>query len=213
MKLILHPSYFMDVVSLVHAYHTKEISWDLHDSFVKQTYRNRCYIAAANGRLSLQVPITHSKIAHSVPYASVAIDHSQLWISNHLKSIKSAYRSSPFYDYYAHEIQELYAAVPEKLQDWNLLTARYLFKRLHINALQTNCDDYASNPTATSLITAKAKPLLHLEPYMQVFQEKFDFLQPLSGLDLLFNEGPSAGAYLKSQGLKCFKDPAMYDTL
>jgi len=201
MKLVLHPSYFMDVISLVHAYHAQEISWDLHDSFVKQTYRNRCLIAAANGKLSLQVPIIHSKTAHAVPYAAVAVDHSQPWASNHLKSIKSAYKSSPFYDYYAHEIQELYANVPEKLQEWNLLTARYLFNRLHINALQTASDDYTANLTASRLITAKTPPLHPVEPYMQVFQEKHGFLQPLSGLDLLFNEGPSAGVYLKSQVL------------
>lgn len=198
----LHPSYFMDVVSLVHAYHAGTITWDLHDSFIKQTYRNRTVIAAANGKLALQIPIVHTRSEHSTPYSDICIDHSQPWASNHLKSIQSAYRSSPFYDFYADELAELFAYVPEKLQDWNLRTAQYLFKRMNIQASITLSDDYTANKTATRLVTAKTTPLLDLDNYMQVFQEKFGFLQPLSGLDLLFNEGPSAGVYLKSQGCK-----------
>ncbi|MDP5102123.1 MAG: WbqC family protein [Nonlabens sp.] len=206
----LHPSYFMDVVSLVYAYHAGVITWDLHDSFIKQTYRNRTVIAAANGKLALQIPIVHTKSEHSAPYKSIQIDNSQPWASNHLKSIQSAYRSSPFYDYYAHELMALFTDIPEKLQDWNLRTAQYLFKRMNIQAAITLSDDYTANKTAARLVTAKTAPLLHLDNYMQVFQEKFGFLQPLSGLDLLFNEGPSAGVYLKSQGYKLEPAPASH---
>ncbi len=199
MTLVLHAAYFMDVVTLVHAYHASLITWDLHDSYTKQTYRNRCNIAAANGVLALNIPIIHTKQDQSVPFKNICIDHRQPWVQNHLKSIKSAYSSSPFYDFYEDELLELYERVPDKLQDWNLLTSQYLLKRLHITGTQTYSETYLNDYTAKQLITTKQKPILQIAPYMQVFQEKYGFIQPLSGLDLLFNEGPSAGVYLKNQ--------------
>lgn len=202
MRLVLHPTFFMDVVTLVFAYHASEIIWDLHDSYVKQTYRNRCYIAAANGKLALQIPVIHTQKINSIPYSDICIDHSQNWATNHLKSIQSAYKSSPFYDYYETDLIQLYTDIPEKLQDFNIRTAQYVMKRCNITTPFKTTAFYEANQLATRLITAKKEALLHLDHYMQVFQEKHGFLQPLSGLDLLFNEGPSAGVYLKSQGLE-----------
>lgn len=199
MNLVLHAAYFIDVVTLLHTYHVDQITWDLNDNYTKQTYRNRAYIAAANGSLPLNIPIVHSKQDQSEPFNNIYIDHSQPWVQNHLKSIKSAYRSSPFYEFYEDDILELYERVPEKLQDWNLLTAQYLLKKMHISCLQTYSDTYLNDYTAKQLITAKQKPIVQVAPYMQVFQEKYGFIQPLSGLDLLFNLGPSAGVYLKNQ--------------
>ena len=40
------------------------------------------------------------------------------------------------------------------------------------------------------------------EPYTQVFNSKHGFLNNLSILDLLFNEGPNALSYLERQSLK-----------
>lgn len=196
--ITLHPSYFMDVYSLIHAYHATGICWDVHDSFVKQTYRNRCYIAAANGKLSLQIPIIHTQKVHSIAYNQVQIDHTQPWVNNHLKSIESAYRSSPFYEYYKDSFIALYDSIPDSLQQWNLRTAHYLLRKMNIDKKQSYSDLYTASKLATQLITAKNKQLIDLPAYMQVFQEKHGFIQPLSGVDLLFNEGPSAGVYLKN---------------
>ena len=45
------------------------------------------------------------------------------------------------------------------------------------------------------------KDVTKIEPYTQVFEEKNGFLNNLSILDLLFNEGRYAVAYLKNQTL------------
>ncbi|KQC33678.1 WbqC domain containing protein [Nonlabens sp. YIK11] len=198
MSLIIHPSYFVDVESLVHIYHCGQLVVDANDSYVKQTYRSRCYIAAANGPLTLNIPIVHDGKQNSTLYKDVLIDLSQPWASNHLKSITSAYKSSPYYEYYEDDLMELYQDIPEKLMEWNIKTMQWLLSQLNLATDLNFTDDYQSDELATYLITAKKRSDLEIKPYMQVFQEKHGFLQPLSGLDLLFNLGPSSRAYLKS---------------
>ncbi len=201
-ELIIHPSYFPDVISLIHIHKANSITFEVHDSYVKQTYRNRTNIAAANGKLTLNIPIIHQKKGHSVPYHSIEIDHTQSWKSNHLKSIKSAYYSSPYFEYYQDDLERLYESIPETLLIWNIKTTYFLLEHLHITKEIVKTATYKNDMVAKQLITAKGTQPIKLDPYIQVFQEKHGFLQPLSGLDLLFNLGPAAGSYLKSQYLK-----------
>lgn len=202
MKLVLHPSYFIDVVSLVHLYHSDIIVLEKQDSYLKQTYRNRCYIAAANGKLALNIPIIHQKSGGSVPYSSIEIDHSQDWATQHLKSIKSAYNSSPFYEYYEADLIQLFEDVPQHLMDWNIKTMFWVLDLLSISKKFEETKVYLDNHIAKQLVTAKQAPILSLNPYIQVFQEKHGFINALSSLDLLFNLGPSSGVYLNEQQAK-----------
>ena len=197
MSLTLHPSYFMDVVTLACIYKASSVVIDTNDSYVKQTYRNRCLIAGANGTLVLNIPVTHQGKGTSVSYASIEMDHSQPWATNHLKSIGSAYRSSPYFEYYEDDLKALYAEIPLKLSDWNLKTMTWICNLLHIDTRWNESTEYTNNPEATYLITAKKDYKETLLPYMQVFQEKHGFTPHLSALDLLFNLGPSARDYLK----------------
>ncbi|WP_194850461.1 WbqC family protein [Nonlabens antarcticus] len=201
MSLVLHPSYFMDVVTLHHVYNASRVCIDINDSFVKQTYRNRCVIAAANAKLTLNIPIIHQGSTSSVAYCSIEIDNTQSWASNHMKSIGSAYRNSPYFEYYEDDLKQLYAIIPERLADWNLKTMHWLCDRLHITPEWEYASSYRNHSLATYLITAKKEYLEKLPTYMQVFQEKHGFIEHLSALDLLFNLGPSARDYLKNLNL------------
>ncbi len=194
--MVLHPSYFLDLISLYHLYHADRLILEVHDSYVKQTYRNRCYIAAANGKLALNIPIIHEQKKDSVAYGDIRIDHSQPWATNHLKSIKSAYQSSPYYEYYEDELVLLFSEIPEKLMDWNIKTMGWLFHHLQIVRQFEFTTSYEANSLAEKLITAKRKPDTLLPDYIQVFQERYGFVYPLSSLDLLFNLGPAARVYL-----------------
>lgn len=202
MPLTLHPSYFMDVESLVHLFHCNKIVLDLNDSYVKQTYRSRCYIAAANGSLTLNIPIIHSGTGSSMLYKEVLIDHSQPWPVNHLKSITSAYKNSPYYEFYEDDLKAFFKEIPEHLVEWNQKTNEWLLSQLQIEKEVRYATNYLGDDLATYLITAKKKSKLQLDPYLQVFQEKYEFQQPLSGLDLLFNLGPAARVYLKGQHIR-----------
>jgi hypothetical protein len=196
MALIINPTYFIDVVSLKALYDTDKIQIEAHGNYVKQTYRNRCYIAAANGKLALNIPIIHTGAGHSVSYDQIRIDHQQSWASNHLKSIKSAYNSSPFYEYYEDDLKTLFADIPDSLMQWNLKTLEFTISQLGIQKDILFTDEFENDSIAERLATAKAQPLYDIPRYIQVFQEKHGFMPALSSLDLLFNLGPEAIAYL-----------------
>jgi hypothetical protein len=201
-EIIIHPSYFVDVIALVHIHKSSSLLLETQDSYVKQTYRNRTYIAAANGKLALNIPVIHQKKGNSVPYNSIEIDHSQNWATTHLKSIKSAYYSSPYFEYYQDDLEILFKDIPTSLIEWNIKTLHFLLEHLQLHREIRITQDYQNDPLAMRLIDAKDRPLMHISPYIQVFQEKYGFTQPLSGLDVLFNLGPASGTYLKNQYLQ-----------
>ena len=79
---------------------------DIHEFFRKQSYRNRCVIAGANGPLNLIVPIQRESGKTKVK--DIKIDHSQNWKKIHWKSLESAYRTSPYFEYYEHLFYPVY---------------------------------------------------------------------------------------------------------
>ncbi|MFT6196699.1 MAG: hypothetical protein ACJAXY_001024 [Nonlabens sp.] len=198
-EICIHPSYFVDVITLIHIHKSQVVVLETQDSYVKQTYRNRTYIAAANGKLALNIPIIHQKTGHSISYNAVEMDLSQTWATTHLKSIKSAYYSSPYFEYYQDDLETLFKDIPNSLIKWNIKTLHFLLKNLQLHKEIKVTQEYQNDTLAHRLITAKGTPLITLDSYIQVFQEKHGFSQPLSGLDLLFNLGPAAGHYIKSQ--------------
>ena len=58
---LLYPTYFPNIVSYVVISQSDEIVFEICDSYQKQTYRNRCYIYGANGKLSLNIPVHYSQ--------------------------------------------------------------------------------------------------------------------------------------------------------
>ena len=70
---------------------------DLLENFNKQSYRNRCVIASPNGSLSLVIPVIRKSKNR---FKDVKIDASQNWKKVHWKSLESAYRSSPYFEFY-----------------------------------------------------------------------------------------------------------------
>lgn len=91
---------------------------EAHDSYIKQTYRNRCRIYACDGVLSLTVPV-------SLPFGSkeiggAVIDYSKPWLQQHERAIISAYRTSAFFEYYQDDIFPILDSRPHLLAELNL---------------------------------------------------------------------------------------------
>ncbi|MGC8803540.1 MAG: WbqC family protein [Bacteroidales bacterium] len=182
----------------------KHIYLEQWESYLKQSYRNRCYILSANGLLPLTVPIVHT--GEKMLITNVRIDYSKRWIPMHLRAIESAYRSSPFYLYYYDDITAIYEKKFEFLWEMNLA-----FLKLSLQLLQMEVEikftaGYQQVPQPfddfTQVIHPKRKfqqpdPDFIPKPYHQVFSEKFGFVPNLSILDLLFNTGPEAVYWLK----------------
>jgi hypothetical protein len=183
-----------------------EIYIEQHENFIKQTYRNRTVILGANGPVSLIVPIEKGR-TKKILIKDLRIAFDEEWQRNHWRTIFSAYNSSPFFEYYADDLQPFFRKKFEFLFDLNLQIAETLIEILEIDSKIELSSDFEKIPANCLNLREQISPKIHLinsdpnfriQPYTQVFSEKFGFIPDLSILDLLFNEGPSAAELLKN---------------
>jgi hypothetical protein len=170
-----------------------------HDSYQKQTYRNRCVIATANGPQVLTVPVEVSGEKQEVREVRIS-DHNN-WRRVHWNALQSAYSESPFFDYYADDIRPFFEQRYAFLVDFNEAIRQKICELIDIHPqveytteyVQQHADDYRD------VIHAKhPQPDSDFEPrpYWQVFRDKHGFQPNLSILDLLFCMGPESIFYL-----------------
>ncbi|MEM6697166.1 MAG: WbqC family protein [Bacteroidota bacterium] len=171
------------------------------EHYQKRSYRNRCHIMGANGLLRLSIPLQSGK-NQQMNIREVKISHQENWRQLHWKSISSAYRNAPFFEYYADYLAPFFEQKEQFLFDWNY---KLLIQILDLLQLENNTqlsEQYEPMPASPIVdlrnsIQAKKsrhKEVLDLEviPYAQVFQERHGFVPNLSILDLLFCTGPQA---------------------
>lgn len=178
-----------------------------HESYLKQSYRNRCVIMVANGLLPLVIPV-EKESGTKMPIRDVRIDYSQPWQRAHWKSMRAAYSSSPFYAYYADDLLPFYERKERFLFDFNLQLTELLLHLLGIRRELLLTERYEPAGTLAGQdyrlsISPKerlAQPddTFNPQPYYQVFAERWGFSPNLSVLDLLFNEGTNAATILKA---------------
>jgi len=205
MNIILHPSYFPNIAHFMAIVNAEEVTFEVDDNFQKQTYRNRTYIYAANGKLLLNIPVIHTQ-KNRQKYRDVKIANRDKWQSLHWKSLESAYRTSPFFEFYEDDLKSLFSKEADNLLDFNLECFNVICDCLQLD-LKTSktisfIKEVEDNRDYRHLVNAKKKQSLKLESYTQVFSNKHGFISNLSILDLLFNEGPNALNYLESQQLE-----------
>lgn len=201
-QILLHLPYFGPVSHFRELVKPANIWFENDDNYQKQTFRNRMYIYGANGKLLLNIPIKHlPKEVHNQhqKYRDVMIESDFPWQKHHWKSLKSAYQTSPFFEFYEDDLGPLYHAPYKFLMDFNYACFEKICScfQLEINFRKTS--EYIKEPLhmddKRDLINAKKE--LQLPPYNQVFQDKEGFIPNLSILDLMFNEGPNSLNYLK----------------
>lgn len=90
-----------------------------HENYIKQTYRNRCVILGSNGPLCLVIPVEQGR-RPGLRIRDTRIVWYERWQVNHWRAISSAYRNSPYFDYYADEIRPFYEKKWDYLFDFNL---------------------------------------------------------------------------------------------
>lgn len=179
----------------------------LPEPYRKQTYRNRCAILTANGKMTLTVPVHKSTLRTA--FTEVRIDHSKSWGRLHWRALTSAYNRSPFFLYYQDALHPFFHESTEiSLYQYNLKLINKLFELLgwgdgsgkcRLAGQDKGCDESAAVYLPSKDGNGLIAPDL-LEPYTQVFLQDKGFLPDLSILDLLFNLGPESLAYLERQG-------------
>ncbi|SFZ93318.1 WbqC-like protein family protein [Flaviramulus basaltis] len=204
MNIIIHPTYFPNIAHFAAMINAKEIVFEMDDSFLKQTYRNRAYIYGANGKLALNIPVIHSQ-KNRQKYRDVKIFNEENWQDIHWKSLLSAYRTSPFFEYYEDELLPLFTQKADYILDFNLkcfeVVCDCLQLDLNISKTETYQKIIEDKTDFRYLVNAKKEMLQQFDNYTQVFSDKHGFTPNLSILDLLFNEGPNTLNYLESQTL------------
>ncbi|NND87958.1 MAG: hypothetical protein HKM28_01780 [Flavobacteriaceae bacterium] len=202
-SVLLHPSYFPTIAHMVAAAQADRVIFEMHDNYQKQTYRNRAYIAHAQGKLLLNVPVKHSQTERQKT-SEINVETNFPWQSQHLKSLQTAYRTSPFFEFYEDELLEIFTRPVTHLMEHNLFIFNILCELIGLSVEVDFTEEYKTTPELTDgrdLIKARKGLKFEFEPYTQVFIDKHGFLPNLSVLDLLFNQGPDTLSYLEQQQL------------
>lgn len=202
-NILIHPTYFPSISHYVAMLKADSITFEMEDNFQKQTNRNRMYIYSPNGIQMLNIPIKHSKEKHQ-KYKDVRIENDFGWQKNHFKSLEAAYRTSPFFEYFEDDFRPLFEKRHEFIMDLNLEIFELVNRALGIKIIPEKTTEFFHDvPNFIDLrhLANGKKDTTQLETYTQVFNDKHGFINNLSILDLLFNEGRYAVDYLKNQTL------------
>lgn len=196
MNALLATTYFGPVQWYQKLYRADIAVIDGDETYVKQSYRNRCYIAAANGVQALTVPVEKARLMRDVRIS----DHGD-WRRVHWNAIVSAYGESPFFEYYQDDLRPFYERRWEFLYDFNEAIRETVCELIDIRPnllsfishLSPSFIDFrtAINPKHPAP-DADFQP----KPYYQVHTMRYSFQANLSVLDLLLNMGPESIFYL-----------------
>ena len=198
---IILSSNYLPPVSYFHAIAKNEgnIVLDKFEHFPKQTYRNRAKIATANGVLDLIVPIQHGR-KERIAIKDIKINYDHDWQRLHWLSIQTAYRSSPYFEFYEDDFKPFYEVKYDYLFDFNLAQFELILKCLKLKRIINYTSSYEKEYDALdfrNLIHPKKDSILiSPKPYYQIFEERHGFIADLSIVDLIFNQGPQSKNYL-----------------
>jgi len=200
--LILSTAYYPPVKYFAEIIKSEKILIEQHETYPKQTYRNRCYIYSANGVLPLSIPVEKGSF-HKVKLMDIKIDYSRKWQREHIHAIKSAYNSSAFFEFYAEQVLLPLESQYEYLIDLNMGILNILFNILEIDTkiekTVSFIKDYGIDfHDMRYSFSPKNKTAYQPREYFQVFSPAHGFKQNLSILDLLFNMGPETWSYLRT---------------
>jgi hypothetical protein len=194
-------------------YERQEIIIEQYDHYTKQTYRNRCRVAGANGLIDLTVPVVNDHGKKTL-MKDTRIDYSTPWQQVHWRTILSSYASSPYFEY----TRDLFHLFYESRQYNYLIDLNHSLVETTLDALEITANVSPSSFFSDLLdndprerIHPKKRFLsnrYHYEPvkYHQVFQDRHGFQENLSILDLIFNAGMEARTILQ-QSLEPIKNP------
>lgn len=200
MKKVLLPIFYLPPVSWFSAFlnEENEVTFEQFENFPKQTYRNRAAIYGANGKLPLIIPIRHTGKRE---IKDIGISFAEDWQKLHWKSIKTAYQSTPYFEFYEDKLKNIYAEQVSSLQDFNLNALGIILAILKTEKKYELTNEYFKNPEAEDYrgkFSAKSESEYEMPEYYQSFSDRNGFIKDLSILDLICNIGPESLTYIKN---------------
>lgn len=200
MQNILLPVFYLPPISWFSEFLNaeNEVTFEQFENFPKQTFRNRTNIFGANGKLSLIIPINHNG---NREFKSTEISYREDWQNLHWKSIKTAYQSSPYFEYYEDKLKKLFENKEKFLLDFNIKSIQIILDILKTEKAYSLNEEYIKNPEEVNFrekFSAKIPSEYEMAEYYQTFSDKLGFLNDLSIVDLICNKGPESMTYIKN---------------
>lgn len=204
-RVLLSSLYLAPVQYYSKLFSAPEAVIETDDNYQKQSYRNRCTIAAANGPLSLSIPVEKPK-GVKIKMRDIKIADHGNWQHFHWNAIISAYNSSPFFEYYRDDFSPFYEKRTTFLFDLNEEMRSLVCRLLEIDTPISYTKSFVKKADTHTLDLRESihpkrdwrrkDKQFAAKPYYQVFSEKHPFIENLSIIDLLFNMGNEARLYL-----------------
>lgn len=183
-----------------------ELILDAAEHFEKMTYRNKYFIAGANGTIQLSIPLQRGRNQRAA-MSNVLISNEDHWQKQHWRGIISTYKRAPFFEYYEHSLEQLFAKEFNSLIDFNRESINWLAKQLKLKLNINTAERYMREYDDAIDIRKQLKPDAEKQTlpsgfYYQMFEERNQFTPNLSMLDLLFSEGSNTVNVLKQNEVK-----------
>lgn len=203
---LLSTAYFPNIQYVSKLLCHKSICVDIHETYAKQSYRNRCTILGSNGLLDLTIPVVRP-YGNNTKTKDILIDYSTNWQHVHWQAIRSAYGNSPFFEILEHELVFLFEEKEKFLIDFNEKSIIQAFTSLGYTLNIKHTLSYQSKNESILDFRDSIHPKKRMQKsdsnfnpvmYYQVFINKYGFKPNLSFIDLMFNEGPEAIRKCKS---------------
>lgn len=197
MEILLSTAYFPSIEYMACLFKASHVYIEKHETYPKQSLRNRCYLASSQGIQALSIPVVKPNGNHTA-VNEVLIDEKQDFRTHHLKTIQTLYQSAPFFEYYIDDVRDAIMFNETNLVNYNMNILEMLFRNIIIKREVKFTLDFEKflkeKIDLRNLITTKHscncyKVINNAPKYFQVFSDKIGFLENLSILDLLFNEG------------------------
>jgi hypothetical protein len=188
--VLLSTAYLPNVHYLSQVINCDTIVIEKHENFVKQTYRNRCDIATASGKLSLSIPLIKQTDKELI--SDKKISYAEDWQKQHWRTIVSAYKNSPYFEFFEDEFKPFYENQFEFLLDYNTQLLQTILHILRVKKQIEFTQTFELNPPEVidlRNLSDIEKIDVEVKSYYQVFADKIGFTPNVSCLDALFNIG------------------------
>lgn len=197
MNVLLSTAYWPNLHYFFYVLHAESVFIEKYEHYQKQSFRNRTQILSANGILNLSIPVINN---NKQLITDIEICYKENWQKNHWRAITSAYKNSPYFEFFEEDIKPFYSVQHKNLFEYNFLQLQLILKLLKKSKPIYFSDFYKIKIENQLDFRNLIHPKINIESdesiantintsYYQTFSSKFDFTPNLSILDILFNTG------------------------